>query len=366
MGTLGLAGGILLILFTLWDAFETVVMPRTFVSAFRLSRYYIRASSVVWFWLVKKIRGGIREAMLGMFGPLSMLILPLFWALGLLLGFSLIQWGLDHYWLLHPPSLAMDILNSASCMVTLGLERSTHELWTKITSVLTAAMGLGFLALVIGYLPTLYQAFSSRETFITLLDARTGSPPVGALLIRRYTDADQLEGLTSLLSEAERWAATLLESHLSYPALTSYRSQHGCASWLTALTTIMDASVLLIVGMEETSPSQTQLTWQAGMTFAMARHAVLDLAQVIVRERVIPLNTDRLTGADYTVLAAMLKSSGIDLSSHEKRARLNRLRLEYEPVVNSIAQILALEVPLWLPSDGTYRALEPDSYPVSD
>jgi len=126
-------------------------------------------------------------------------------------------------------------------------------------------VGFGFLALVIGYLPVLYQSFSRRELNITLLDARAGSPPSAEELLRGV-GADH-EELTALLAEWERWGAEVLESHLSYPVLSYYRSQHDNQSWLAALTTVLDASALVMVGIEGACARQ------ASLTFAMARHA---------------------------------------------------------------------------------------------
>jgi hypothetical protein len=85
-------------------------------------------------------------------------------------------------------------------------------------------LGFTFLALVIGYLPVLYQSFANREVRISLLDARAGSPPsAGELLIRQGPDPDRLE---QQFANWEEWAAELLESQLSYPVLAYFRSQH--------------------------------------------------------------------------------------------------------------------------------------------
>ena len=135
-------------------------------------------------------------------------------------------------------------------------------------------MGLGFIALVIGYLPVLYQAFSRREVNVALLDSRAGSPPSAAELLRRHAFEGGQEALITLLGEWERWAAEILESHVSYPILCYYRSQHDTQSWLSALVSILDTCALLI-SVIESPPSR-----QAQLTFVMARHALIDLGQV--------------------------------------------------------------------------------------
>src|SRR5207237_6010655 len=138
---------------------------------------------------------------------------------------------------------------SGSTFFTLGLGDVLAKQWPgRLLTILEAGMGLGFLAIVIGYLPVLYQAFSRRELNISLLDARAGSPSTAAELLRRHFDGDQFVELAAYLRDWERWSAELLESHLSYPVLAYYRSHHTNQSWLGALTTSLDASALVIVG----------------------------------------------------------------------------------------------------------------------
>ena len=131
-----------------------------------------------------------------------------------------------------------------------------------------------------------------------LLDARAGSPPSAAELFRR-SGRGLREELDQFLREWERWAAELLESHLSYPVLCFYRSQHSNQSWLAALTTVLDASALVMVGIEGISPRQGELT------FAVARHATVDLAQVFKTPPRAP-KADRLPPAELKRLREVL------------------------------------------------------------
>src|SRR5213079_306527 len=163
----------------------------------------------------------------------------------------------------------------------------------KTLTVIEAGTGFAFLALVIGYFPVIYQAFSRREMAISLLDARAGSPPTAGELLWRYRWDKSGDALAELLREWERWAADVLESHLSYPALAYFRSQHYNQSWLGALTTILDASALIMVGRERGG----HCARQAALTFAMARHALVDLAQVFNTPPHQP--AERLAGADF-------------------------------------------------------------------
>ena len=180
---------------------------------------------------------------------------------------------------------------SGTTFFTLGFGDVTPiEPLGRVLAVAEAGLGFGFLAVVISYLPILYQAFSGREVTISLLDARAGSPPTAAQLLIRLARGRNLAALGRFLEEWERWAAQVLESHLSFPMLGYYRSQHDNQSWLAALTVVLDAWALVLAGVKGADP------YQAGLTFAMARHAVVDLAQVYQVPPPGP-GPDRLPGA---------------------------------------------------------------------
>ena len=138
---------------------------------------------------------------------------------------------------------------SGTNFFTLGLGDVTPTTTSaRVLTTVEAGMGFGFLALVIGYLPVLSQAFSRRESAIALLDARAGSPPTAAELLRRRGGRRPSPG--RLLNDWERWSAEVLESHISFPVLAFYRSQHDNQSWVAALTTVLDTCALVITGVD--------------------------------------------------------------------------------------------------------------------
>src|SRR4029077_2966266 len=199
---------------------------------------------------------------------------------------------------------------------------------------------------VIGYIPVVYSSFSRREIQISMLDARAGSPPTAVELLVRLagrSDGPSIEQivLDQVLRDWERWSAELLESHISYPVLSFFRSQHSNQSWLGALTTMLDVTSLVLIGVDGVHPGQAKLT------FAMARHAAVDLAQV-VNARYDPHAPERLPDEDFEGLRTTLESAGLKLRSDEEaRNKLNRLRSMYEPYVHSIGRNLTLTLPPW-------------------
>src|SRR5208282_1750404 len=165
-------------------------------------------------------------------------------------------------------------------------------------------MGFGFLALVVAYLPALNQSFARREASISKLDARAGSPPTAVRMLEKHNHEGGMDELREQLSQWEQWSAELLESHLSYPVLAHYRSQHDNQSWLAALTVVLDTSAFVMVGLEGACVHQAQLT------FAMARHAVVDLCLIFGVTPRWP-EPDRLPPAQLTNLRSRLMAAGL-------------------------------------------------------
>jgi hypothetical protein len=303
--------GLLIIVATLWEAFETIVLPRRVTRRFRFTRLFYRTTWLPWRAIGRRIaRSNRRESFLSIFGPLSLLLLFAVWAALLIVGFGFL------YFSVRTPNFAG--LPLESCIYQSGL-------------------GFGFLALVLSYLPVIYQAFSRREVNIVLLDARAGSPPTAAELLRRH-GSEGLHTLQQLLHDWERWSAQILESHVSYPVVAYFRSQHNNESWLGALTAILDTSALLISGLDDACARQARLT------FAMCRHTVVDLAQVFQKK---PLALgDRLPDGDLARLRAVVSQAGIKLrDTPASREKLLHLREMYEPYLHALAAHLAFELP---------------------
>ncbi len=270
MSALLAATSILLILLTLVDAFETTILPRQVMHRFRFVRLYYRTTWKVWRGIADGIlRGKSREAMLSWFGPLSLLGLFASWVLALIFGFALLHWSLgtavhsvDNGGQAGPISLSSYLYLSGTTFFTLGYGDITPSSAAgRCLAVIESGIGFGFLAMVISYMPVLYQAFSRREVTISLMDARAGSPPSAGEVLIRMARAGNVAAADQLLAEWERWSAELLESHLSYPALGFYRSQHDNQSWLAAVTIMLDTCTFLLAGMKTNDPYRAQLTF---------------------------------------------------------------------------------------------------------
>ena len=338
--------GFVLLSVALWDAFELIISPRRVTRRFRLARAFYRSSWWLWSAVARSITDeNRRETYLGVFGPLSLVILLGVWATAIVAGFAMMHWGLRTS--LNVTSgiapFSTYLYMSGTTFFTLGLGDVTPlGASGRALVVVEAGMGFGFLATIISYLPAiLYQAFSRREVSISLLDARAGSPPTAGELLRRH--GNDMRELGQLLYDWEHWSAELLETHLSYPVLAYFRSQHTNQSWLAALTAILDTCALIIAGVNDGPTRQAQLT------FAMARHAVADLAQIFARSRQPVLVPDRLPASDLSALRDILGKAGIALKDGVAEQKLRDLRQMYEPHVQRLSKHLLMSLPPWLP-----------------
>jgi hypothetical protein len=347
MAVVAFVAGLLLILLVLVDGFEAMILPRRVVHAFRFTRLFYRSTWPLWrslarYWHKRRRR----EGFLSLFGPLSLLALLASWVLGLILGFALLYWSLGGELQVGegPPDFFTCMYLSGVTFFTLGYgDVVPREPLGRALAAAQAGFGFGFLAAVIGYMPVLYQAFSRREVAISLLDARAGSPPSAAQFLLRAARADGKSPLEGFLNEWERWSAELLESQLSFAVLGFYRSQHDNQSWLATLTFILDTCAILIAG------TKGPEVYQAQLTFAMARHAAVDLALVFRTPPRIP-EPERLGKEQWHLLRHQLEQAGTAL--HEGAAvdaRLAELRELYEPFVNALGDYFALALPPVVP-----------------
>ena len=346
MQILTLIAGLACLVLALLDAFQTVILPRRATGRFRITRIFYVATWIPWSWFANKVKHERkRETMLSFYGPLSLVLLIVIWAGALVIGFALIFYALGSPFLDplgRTVGLRSDLYVSGTTLFTLGLgDVVPHQYVIRDLVILEAGMGLGFVAMVIGYFPVLYGAFSRREVSISLLDARAGSPPTAVELLRRHSFEGGNAALVLLLEEWERWSAELLESHISYPLLCYFRSQHTHQSWISALTAILDTCSLLIAGVQEHPARQAQLT------FAMARHALVDLAQVFSLDPVRDM-PDRLPEKKFQVVYDQMCQSGVRLcrDAHSS-VRLRQMRQLYEGYAESLSRYLCMPLPPW-------------------
>ena len=344
---LAVVAALVLLGIAMQDAFEVMLLPRRVDRRMRLARIYFRGAWSGWAALARLLPPGQRQVrLLGVFGPLAMMVLFALWAAMLIAGFGLLEWTLQGR---HRPvsGFADQLYMSGATFFTLGYgDVVPHSGAARALVVVESGTGLGFIAVVIGYLPVLYQMFARREAHVIQLDVRAGSPPTASNMLILHAELNGLAKLDDLLMEWEVWGAELLESHLSYPMLVFYRSQHDNQSWLAAMTAVMDSCALILVGVDDLKPLQ------ARMTFTMTRSVVVEMCRALSVKPSPYSGGDRLPHEDYRRMEAAFAAAGIGWQGGDDAEEvLHALRATYEPLLDGLATRLLLPLPPWLPAD---------------
>jgi hypothetical protein len=333
------------------EFFVTFLLPRRVKREPRIARGVLRSLWIPWRAAAARLPTASGDTMLGIFGPLGLIAILVVLSVGVILGFAGLHWADSSHLATRPGADFGDYLYfSAGDFFSASTTTNPVNGLGKTMQVLEAATGLGFLGIAIGYLPALFQAFSRRETAVTRLDPRAGSPPSAAALLERSSQRGGWTELNGYLHEWENWTAELMETHLSYPILGYFRSQHLRQNWLAALTTVVDACAYAIAyGPRE------ELDF-AELTFRIGRHALADLRLAFgpggVGGDPEPDARERLTSDGLAELHARLEDSGLHSDgTPESERRLHELRESYEPYAIAISRQLRLPLPDWLPSE---------------
>jgi hypothetical protein len=259
VGALRIALGLTLVLVTGASMVSTLVMPRGKSHFQMIGLRTQRSVRFVIVMISRPIKDFERkDSVLATIGPLALLTqLAVF--LGLfLLGYSLAQWP-------YSGSYPVALRQAGSSMFTIGLAHVGGPT-NDILTVMAAATGAIAIALQIGYLPAIYQAFNRREALVTLMEARAGLPAWGPELLARHQLIKTVDALPQLYRDWELWSAEVAESHTSYPVLLYFRSPEPWYSWVLALLAVMDACAMHLALLPETAPSDARMCLRMGFT----------------------------------------------------------------------------------------------------
>jgi hypothetical protein len=343
-------GGLVLILAMLVEFFVAFMLPRRVKRDPRIARGIYQALWRPWRATAALLSPAAEDTVLGFFGPLALLIELVVWVLGIMVGFSLLQWAFGSKLGAGTHDFGDDLYFSSGDFLSAAVSGAPVGSAAKALSLAEAATGVGVLFIVIGYLPSIYFAFSRREIAVSQLASRAGTPPSAVHLLRRISERDRWDHLRDYLGEAEGWVAEMMETHLSYPLLAYYRSQHVNQNWLAALTTIVDTSAAIIAALPEGVPGVAE------QTYAIGRHALSDLAHTFY---VPAAEADRLTDDAFNDVWEAVETHPFRdpaTDSETMRRRLDHLRNAYEPNAIGLSVALALPIPGWAPGEGGRRA----------
>jgi hypothetical protein len=326
-----LVAGIVIVALTVWSVFSALVVPR--VTSSRLIRGLARMFGGAGRRIAPRLPTyELRDRILSYVGPAAMVLLFVLWLTLLVLGFSLIIWwdsGVD---------FASSLGVAGSSVFTLGIA-TAHGPGPRVLEIVGAGIGLLVIALEIAYLPALYAQFSSRETEVTLLSARGGSPAWGPEILARHYWLDTMDELPSLYGDWERWAAAVSESHANYPALIWFRSPVSSRSWLVGLVAMMDSAALF----HASSPDQTPQ--QARLCLSMGIRCLRSMARALKIEHdadPLPTAGTRLTRADFEEGWRRLQEVKwpAERDLEETWRNFQGWRVNYEPIVDALTHLI--------------------------
>jgi len=326
----GLIAGIALVASALLSAVRTFVLPRS--ARDPITRFVFRTLRRLFDLRLRFSRSYlVSDRVMALYAPIGLLLLPLVWLGLVLLGYAAV------YWALGVGTWEAAVLLSGSSLLTLGTVAG-EALPVALLNFSEAAIGLLLLALLISYLPTMYATFSRRETAVTLLDVRAGSPPSAIEMLERYNRLGRLDRLNDLWITWESWFAELEESHTSLAALVFFRSPNPARAWVTAAGAVLDAASLTASTLDVPRNAQVDLCIRAGY---LALREIADLFRIPYDPNPRPDDPVSITHDEFDAAYDRLAASGLPLRSDRGQAWRDFAgwRVNYDTVLLDLAEL---------------------------
>jgi hypothetical protein len=358
-----IALGIVVIVATLNDVFQSVVMPRATGRRFRISFYFWRSVWRIWprlSWRLYPIDGDRREELLAVFAPFMLIALIGFWVTLLIFGFALILWGARDGIVPRNASFATMLYFAGTSLLTIGFgDVVARAALPRLVSVLAALGGLALLSITTAYLFAIFGSFQQREAFVVTTAARAGAPPSGVnlLAIAGYTCTHN--DLPALMIAAQRWAAAVMESHLAYPVLAFFRSSHDEQSWVGTLGTLLDAATLTMTAIDGVPDGQARIFYNVG------RHAARDLSRYFrVDDAEESVEIER---SEFDHACDRLAMAGYRLRDrNEAWTRFSNLRSGYAGRLNGLARFFEIPPLQWIGDRSTIQVAPHGEFKIHD
>ena len=336
-----LVAGIGIVLAILYDIFSSVIVPRAVSRLFRLSAYLVRVGWLAWRAVGFRMDPDRRENWLGTFGPLSIVMLLFVWLAGANSGYALIFYALREH--IHPmlSSYHEAFYFAGSSMLTIGYgDFVPTDLPARYTALFAASTGLSVFALIVSFLFSIFSWFQQREVFVVMMGARAGSPASGVMLLETAAKSDVMGDLAQTFREGERWAASVLESHLAYPILAFFRSSHDDESWIGTLGALLDAATLIMIASDHPLEGRARMMQQIGV------HLVRDLSRYFRLEHGEGAGLHR---SEFAQACAQLSAAGMHLrDDDESWEQFAKFRTDYAGPLNTLAGFWSIPPARWI------------------
>jgi hypothetical protein len=270
----------------------------------------------------------IKDSILATIGPL-VLLAQLVAFLGLFfVGYSIALWP-------YATQYLVAVREAGSSMFTIGLAHVGGPS-SDVLVIMAAATGAVAIALQIGYLPAIYQAFNRRESLVTLMEARAGLPAWGPELLARHQLVQTLDALGGLYHDWEQWAAEVSESHTSYPVLLYFRSPEPWYSWVLALLAVLDAAAMQLALAPSSAPSEARMCVRMGFT---CLRRIASTLRWTYDPDPLPDAPLQLTFEEFEFAVELLATTGFPMerSAEEAWPHFRGWRVNYESIAYRLA-----------------------------
>ena len=336
------AVGIIVAIIVMADVFESAIVPRPVARALRPSAWVSVLGWRAWSSALMRVRNNdIREDLLGIYAPLLLVYLLGLWVALLIGAYGLIFYGMRDG-IKGITDFPSALYFAGTSLITIGYgDIVATSGWARFFSVTAGATGFAVVAVVTTFLYSVLQQFQAREVFVVMLGTRAGSPPSGVTFIETVVRLGITDSLPEFLREGQRWMAQLMESHLSYPVLTYFRSSHDYESWVAAIGTLLDASTLAITCFD------VDRVGEARLTNALGRHLVKDFSHYFGLPASDEIGVER---HEFDLAFERLAAAGVPLVSDRDRAweLFSKTRRTYAGDLNAMARWWRIPPAQWV------------------
>lgn len=343
----GFVVGAMIVLGTILSVINTVIVPRL-VSSRITHLSWVTLRVLFRISLLQKHSYEQRDRRLAKLGPMTLLVVLIVWVVFFILGYGLMMW----------PLVRGDIWDalrlSGASFFTLG-DTSTSRGGVNILEFIAACSGMITIALQIGYLPTIYSSYNRRETLVTALGIRTGTPIWGPEIIAKHEEEGARQTLPTLFSAWETWSADIAESHASYPFLLAFRSPDVDHSWIVCLLAMLDAAGLFMSLSPTLAPPEARQCIRAGI---WALQSLTRVTGPTEREAPLVLSSSLsslLTYQEFMAGFERIRETGfpIEQTAEEAYCDFTRRRARYERAAYALAEFLVIAPTPWCSIDSS-------------
>ena len=329
--------GLILVGWTLFSAVGTVVLPRAVQGS--LARTVFRAVRAVFGLLAKGRAFETRDRIMAFFAPVGLLAMAATWLVLITAGYMAMFWGLEER------SWSDAFYLSGSSLFTLGFA-TVEGNWQRLLEFTEAALGLGLVALLITYLPSIYGGFNRRETRVALLEVRAGSPPFVAEFLVRFHRIGWLGQISDEWAKWEEWFADIEETHTSYPALAFFRSPQPDRHWVTAAGTVLDTAAMSLAVVDLPPHPQAAVTIRAGF---ISLRRIADFFGIDYDPDPAPDDPISIIRDEFDEVCASLEEAGIPLRPDRDQAWRDFAgwRVNYDKPLLDLAQVTMAPYAPW-------------------